>query len=76
MEIKGKVEIQGFTTIEDLEYGTVFVFCDDDVLMLKGGDNVECPYAIRLSDGEVFNVWEEDWQNRPVRQIKAILTVE
>lgn len=76
MEIKGKVEIQGFTTIEDLECGAVFVFCDNDVLMLKGRDDIDCLYAIRLSDGEVINVWEEHWQDRPVRQIKAILTIE
>ena len=72
MEIRGKVEI----TIEDLEYGAVFVFCDENVLMLKGGDDVDCLYAIRLSDGEVFNVWENHWQDRPVRQIKTVLTIE
>ena len=75
MEINGKVEIQGFTTIEDLEYGTVFVFCDDNEPMLKGGDNGNCQYAIRLSDGKVFEVYER-WEDRPVRQIKAVLTVE
>ena len=74
MEINGKVEIQGFTTIEDLECGTVFVFCDDNEPMLKG-DNCNCQCAIRLSDGKVFEVYER-WEDRPVRQIKAVLTVE
>lgn len=74
MEINGKVEVQGFTTIEDLECGTVFVFCDDNKPMLKGGNcNYQC--AIRLSDGRVFEIYEH-WEDRPVRQIKAVLTVE
>ena len=74
MEIKGNIEIQGFTTIEDLECGTVFVFCDDNEPMLKG-DNCNYQCAIRLSDGKVFEVYER-WEDRPVRQIKAVLTVE
>ena len=36
MEIKGKVEVQDFTRICDLETGAVFVFCDENELMLKG----------------------------------------
>ena len=75
MEINGNVEIQGFTRIDDLEMGVVFVFCDENELMLKGCDINGNTYAIRLSDGEVFSVYEEDWFERPVRQIKAILTV-
>ena len=29
MEIKGKVGVQGYTRICDLENGTVFVFCNE-----------------------------------------------
>ena len=75
MEINGTVEVQGFTTIEDLECGTVFVFCDDNEPMLKG-DNCDYQCAIRLSDGKVFDVWDEHWCERPVRQIKAVLTIK
>ena len=75
MEIKGKVEVQGFTTIEDLECGTVFVFCDDNEPMLVGCNYEDTTYAIRLSDGAVYGVYEKGWEGRPVRQIKAVLTV-
>ena len=76
MEINGKVEVQGFTTIEDLECGTVFVFCDDNEPMLVGCNYVEdTTYVIRLSDGAVYGVYEKGWEDRPVRQIKAVLTV-
>lgn len=75
MEIKGNVEVQGFTRICDLEIGTVFVFCDESEPMLKGCDYKGDTYAIRLNDGEVFDVYDENWHERPVRQIKAVLTV-
>ena len=75
MEIKGNVEIQGFTRICDLEQGIVFVFCDDNEPMLVGCDYKGTTYAIRLSDGEVYGVYEEGWKDRLVRQIKAVLTV-
>ena len=76
MEINGKVEIQGFTRICDLEQGVVFTFCDDSEPMLVGRNYEGTTYAIRLSDGEVYGVYEEGWEDRPVRQIKAVLTVE
>ena len=77
MEIKGNIEVQGYTRIYDLEDGAVFVFCDENEPMLKGSGYNGDVYATRLSDGEVFNIYEEDhWYDRPVRQIKAVLTVE
>ena len=75
MEIKGKVEVQGYTRICDLDDGEVFVFCDENEPMLKGSDDNDNTYAIRLNDGEVFDIYEKEWYDRPVRQIKAILTV-
>ena len=77
MEIKGNIQVQGFKTIDDLEDGAVFVFCDENVPMRKGSDYNDIVYAIRLRDGAVFVVYnEENWYDRPVRQIKAVLTVE
>ena len=77
MEIKGKLEVKGFIRICDLEDGAVFVFCDENEPMLKGyNDEGTTYYAIRLADGAVFDVYDEDWYDRPVRQIKAVLTVE
>ena len=77
MEIKRNVEIKGFTRICDLEDGTVFVFCDENEPMLKGNYSYYNSIAvIRLSDGEVFDICGENWYDRPVRQIKAVLTVE
>ena len=75
MEIKGNVEVQGFTRICDLKQGVVFVFCDESELMLKGNNYQGDTYAIRLSDGEVLDIYEENWYERPVRQIKAVLIV-
>lgn len=69
MEIKGNVKIKGFC---DLENGAVFVFCDENEPMLKGATY----YAIRLADGAVFDVYDKDWYDKPVREIKAVLTVE
>lgn len=77
MEIKGNIEVLGFTRIYDLEMGAVFVFYDENEPMLKGCNYRGDTYAIRLSDGEIFDVYdEENWSDRPVRQIKAVLTVE
>lgn len=75
MEIKGNVEVQGYTRICDLEMGVVFVFCDESEPMLKGCNYRGDIYAIRLSDGEVFDAYDENWYDRPVRQLKAVLTV-
>lgn len=75
MEIKGNVEVQGFTRICDLEMGAVFVFCDDNEPMLVGCNYEGTIYAIRLSDGAVYDMYEENWSERPVRQIKAVLIV-
>ena len=36
MQINGTVEVKGFLTIEDLDYGDTFAFCDDNILYLLG----------------------------------------
>lgn len=75
MEIKGNIDGQRFTRICDLEDGAVFVFCDENEPMLKGYDNNGNTYAIRLSDGKVVDIYKEVWYDRPMSQIKAVLTV-
>jgi hypothetical protein len=77
MEINGKVEIQGFTTIEDLEDGTTFAFCDSNKLFIKGSSSsTYLLYAINLEDGMVYDIEDMEWENRPVRQIKTVLTIK
>lgn len=77
MKINGNVEIKGFTTIADLDFGAVFVFYDDNELMLKGYERkTDYTYAIRLNDGAAYDIYDENWDNRPVREIKAVLTVK
>lgn len=78
MEINGIIEVQGFTTIEDLECGTVFVFCDDNELFMKGSSSATSTllYAISLEDGTVYDIDDVEWYDRPVRQIKIVLTIK
>lgn len=74
MEINGRVEIQGFTRICDLDDGTVFAFCDSDELFIKGYQNGYLGIT-NLEDGAIYDVYNMNWEDRPVRQIKAILKV-
>ena len=78
MEINGIVEVQGFTRIEDLEDGTTFAFCDSNELFMKGSSSATDTllYAISLEDGTVYDIEDMDWENRPVRQIKTVLTIK
>lgn len=75
MQINGNIDVQGFTRITDLEYGGIFAFCDDSEILMKGSDALGYDMAVRLEDGAVYNVEEEGWVNRLVRQIKAVLTI-
>jgi hypothetical protein len=78
MEINGIVEVQGFTRICDLDDGVTFAFCDSNELFMKGSSSASSDvlYAISLADGTVYDIYdEEDWSDRPVRQIKTILTI-
>lgn len=77
MEINGTVEIQGFTRICDLEDGTTFAFCDSNKLFIKGSaSSTYLLYAIDLEDGTVYDTEHMDWEDRPVRQIKTVLTIK
>lgn len=77
MEINGKVEVQGFTRICDLDDGVTFAFCDSNELFIKGSSSsTYLLYAINLEDGTVYDIEDMDWENRPVRQIKTVLTIK
>lgn len=77
MEINGNVEVQGFTRICDLEDGTTFAFCDSNNLFIKGSAlSTYLLYAIDLEDGTVYDIEDMDWEDRPVRQIKTVLTIK
>ena len=76
MEIRGNVEVQGFTRICDLDDGTVFAFCDSDELFIKGYIERGGYLGVTdLKDGTMYDVNDMNWEDRPVRQIKAVLTV-
>ena len=75
MQINGNIDVQGFTRVEDLECGAVFAFCDDSKIFMKGSNDCGYDMAIRLEDGEVYDVADEGWVDRPVRPIKAVLTI-
>lgn len=75
MKINGKVEIQGFTRIEDLDAGTVFTFCDDAEIFMKGFDECDNMLAIALATGDVFDVFGKEWEDRPVKTLKAELFI-
>lgn len=77
MQIKGKIEVQSFTRICDLDEGATFVFCDDNDLYMKGVSRNGCIYAISLEDGIVYDIDEECWwDSRPVQQIKSVLEIQ
>ena len=75
MQINRNIDVQGFTRITDLECGAVFAFCDDSEILMKGSDAYGHDMAVCLEDGAVYNVEVAGWVNRPVRQIKAVLTI-
>ena len=77
MEINGTVEIQGFTRICDLEDGITFAFCDSNELFMKGSSSATNTllYAISLENGTVYDIDDVEWYDRPVRQIKTVLTI-
>lgn len=70
MQIEGKIKINGFLRVEDLEEGEAFVFEDSDTVFMKA----ELNQFINLEDGTISN--DYDYNNSPVRRIKAKIVVE
>ena len=71
MKIVGKVEVQGYTRVEDLDDGDVFCFCDDNEVYIKTPRG----YIVNLRNGYIID-YEDDYENRPVRILKAHLVIE
>lgn len=74
MEIIGKVNIEGFLRCEDLEYGEVFTFLDDNRPCILCADNYDT-YIVDLNTGDIEGTIE-DFSERPVRRLKAKLVIE
>lgn len=73
MKINGKIEVKGYMTIADLDAGDVFVFLDENDLMMYGTNDCY-DFIVELSTGIVT---ETDYDNpRPIRKIKATVVVE
>ena len=70
MKIEGKIKINGFLRVEDLNCGEPFVFEDNDTIYMKAdGDQF-----VNLDDGSIS--CEYDYDERPVRRINAKIVVE
>jgi hypothetical protein len=74
MEIKGKLEVKGYMTIQDLDMGDEFCFLTEDRPMMLGSDGRGCDFIIDLCDGHVTEV--DGYDERPIRRIKATVYVE
>ena len=76
MEINGTVEVKGFLTIEDLDYGDTFAFDDDNTLYLLGTSEGGFAYAINLENGMILEVEDNNMLNRPIHRIKAQVVIK
>lgn len=75
MEIKGEIKVKGFLRTEDLQYGDVFTFLDENTPYLL----ISIPYSddlvVNLYNGEGKEV-DNEIEKRPVRKLKTTLFVE
>ena len=74
MEIIGKVEVKGFLRACDLNDGDVFTFLDDNepyMLCSNGCDIFIINLGTGKLEGDVY-----DFQDRPIRRLKAKLIIE
>lgn len=79
MKINGKVEVKGFTTVNDLEAGTVFCFLDESTPYILCCEEVRdyCQSIVDLENGILYNDEEhEELWRRPVRVLNATLNIE
>lgn len=77
MKINKEIEVKGFTRIEDLGDGDVFIFLDEGDPYIVGVDeNSGDTYAINLRNGIVTDVCESNWYDRPVERLNAELVIK
>lgn len=71
MKIVGNIEVQGYTRVEDLDEGEVFCFCDDNEAYIKTSRGC----MVNLENGDIID-YEEGYEDKPVRILKAHLVIE
>lgn len=75
MEIIGKIKVEGFLRVRDLDDGDVFTFLDDNEPYMYGGNNYD-DFIINLSTGTVQSDSNAEFLVRPIRRLKAKLIIE
>ena len=77
MKIVGEVGVKGFTRVEDLDDGDVFIFLDEgDPYIVGIDDRCNDTYAINLRNGMVTDIVEANWYDRPVERLNAELVIK
>lgn len=75
MEIKGEIKVKGFLRIEDLQYGDIFTFLDDNTPYILSSSPYHDDLVTNLYNGEGEEV-DDELGKRPIRRLKATLFVE
>ena len=73
LEIRNKVAIKGFLRIEDLDAGDLFAFLDGEDIYMK---TVFDYWFVDLETGDAFDGDKAEFSDRPVRTLKAELTIK
>ncbi len=76
MNINGTVDVKGFLTIEDLDYGDTFAFDDEDTLYLLGVNELDYPCIIDLENGKILDADDNKMMTRPIHRIKAEVVIK
>ena len=75
MEIKGEIKVKGFLSIEDLQYGDIFTFLDENTPYILSTSPYCDDLVVNLYNGEGEEV-DDEIGKRPIRRLKATLFVE
>ena len=74
MKIEGNVKTDNILTVNDLEYGEVFVFKDNPNDVLLKTDDSES--VVSLETGELYELSFQEWDYRAIERIKCKLVIE
>ena len=72
LKITNKVAITGFLSVSDLEQGDLFAFLDEEKVYLM----TDSDYFVRLPDGEIFDVYGDNYRDRPIKTLNAEMTIK